>query len=110
MWWVPVLVFLLCFGGGVAAASRWLPELAEGPVGGFAFFVVCGLLGAAVALVGLHIYLIVRQLELDRLGSSFDNSATTLASGLTSFMFEAGFAVGLGAIVYLLAPGSRPRT
>jgi hypothetical protein len=27
-------------------------------VGGFAFFVVCGLLGAGFAVLGLHVYLI----------------------------------------------------
>jgi hypothetical protein len=97
---VPVLILLACFAVGVMAAARWLPDLAPGSVGGLAFFAVCGLLGVATALLGVHVYLIVDELEQQsgRLG------AVVLADGLLSALFEAGSLLALAAIVYLLAP------
>ncbi len=100
---VPVPIFVACFGGGVVAASRRLPELADGPVGGLAFFAVCGLLGATLGLVGLHIYAIVGELGSSPFGGSKDD-AEVLASGLAALLFEVGSIFGLAAIVYLLAP------
>jgi uncharacterized membrane protein YhhN len=58
---VPVAIFVVCLSAGVWAGVRWLPDLARGPVGGLAFFVVCGLLGAALGSLGLHIYSIVED-------------------------------------------------
>ncbi len=103
---VPALVFLACFGGGIFAATRWLPELASGPVGGIAFFAICGLLGAGLGIVGLHIYLMVRELETFGGESRFENNASILASGLLSIMLDAGTVFGLATITYLLAPHS----
>lgn len=45
------LVFLACFGAGMTASARWLPDLALGHVGGLAFTTVCILLGAALGMV-----------------------------------------------------------
>jgi len=103
MWWVPVVVFVLSFGGGVAAAARWLPELARGPLGGIAFFAVCGLAGAAVALAALHIYETVRLLEQVG-GRSFEDKGELLAGGLAGILFESGCVFAGAAIVFLLAP------
>jgi hypothetical protein len=72
---VPVLVFLGCLSAGVVAGARWLPDLAAGQVGGLAFFLVCGMLGAALGLLGVHIY-----------------------------VFEVGSLLGFAAVIYLLAP------
>jgi hypothetical protein len=101
---VPVLIF---FGGmsvGAVSGARWLPDLAVGLVGGLAFFAVCGLLGAAVGLVGIHIYGIVE--ELDRIGGSLGgvDRGGIVAQGLRNILFEAGSLFAFASIIYLLAP------
>lgn len=102
---VPVLIFLACFGGGVFAATRWLPNLAEGAAGGMAYFVVCGLLGAALGLIALRLYVMVEDLDGGGL-DSFSGSAgrSVLAGGLAEILFECGALLGVAAIVYLMAP------
>jgi|SRR5271155_4975266 len=102
---IPAVIFLACMGAGVVAASRWLPDLAEGPVGGLAFFVVCGLLSAALGLVGLHIYSIVNELNhFGGFAGLRNEKAELLASGLEDMLWEAGSLFGLAIAVYLLAP------
>jgi hypothetical protein len=98
---VPPLIFVVCLAAGVYASSRWLPELAPGRVGGIAFFAVCGLLGAAAAVLGLDIYGIVENLSdgfagLDR--------RRIFADGLESLLWQTGVLVALALAVYLLAP------
>lgn len=100
---VPVLVFLICFGVGVVAAARWLPELAVGPVGGLAFFVVCGLLAAALSIAGLHAYSIYEALHSP--GTRLVDHGEIMAGGLRNILFDSGTLVALAGIVYLLAPG-----
>lgn len=101
---IPAVIFVICFCAGVWASTRWLPPLAEGAVGGIAFFGVCGLLGAALGLTGLHIYSIVRTAE--DFGSGFPSNGRggLLASGLEQLLFEVGSIFGLALVVYLLAP------
>jgi hypothetical protein len=100
---IPIAIFVVCLCAGVAGSARWLPPLAEGPVGGLSFFAVCGLLGAGLALVGLQISSIVEQ--LDRLGGGFGVSKqAVLRSGLQELLLEAGLLLGLALVVYLLAP------
>jgi hypothetical protein len=102
---VPVLIFAVGMVVGVMAGARWLPDLAVGPVGGLAFFAVCGLLGAAVGLVGLHIYSIVEALDhFDGLGGV--GKADIVSEGLQSMLWEAGSLFGISIAVYLLAPPS----
>jgi hypothetical protein len=97
---IPIVIFVVCVSAGVFASSRWLPDLAGGTIGGLAFFVVCGLLGAALGLVGLQIYLMVRQAEaFGRIGGS-----AITADGLSAILWQAGTLLGLAAVVYLLAP------
>jgi hypothetical protein len=101
---VPVLIF---FGGmsvGAVSGARWLPDLAPGLVGGLAFFVVCGLLGAAVGLVGMHIYSIVD--EIDRISGSLGGigRGEIVAQGLRDILYEAGSLFAFASIIYLLAP------
>jgi hypothetical protein len=95
---IPVLIAAVCFFAGAAAGVRWLPDLAEGPVGGLAFFVICGLLGAALALLGLHIYSIVEDLN------NFSERGAILAGGLENMLWDSGSLLGLATVVYLLAP------
>jgi hypothetical protein len=101
---IPVLIFGVCFCAGVGAAARWLPSLAEGAVGGLAFFLVCGLLGAALGLVGLHIYSIVEALDTAGGGFGGIRKGFVMAEELQSLLFEAGLLLGLTFVVYLLAP------
>jgi hypothetical protein len=95
---LPVLIVAVCLFTGVAAAVRWLPDLAEGAVGGLAFFAVCGLLGAALALLGLHIYLTVEGLN------DLGERGLILADCLESMLWDTGSLVALAIAVYLLAP------
>lgn len=99
---VPAVIFVVCLAGGVYAGTRWLPELAPGPVGGLAFFAVCGLLGASLAVFGLGIYNIVEALSGGEL-ASFDKHRI-LADGLESLMWQTGVLVAAAVAVYLLAP------
>jgi hypothetical protein len=65
--------------------------------------VVCGLLGAALGLVGLHIYSIVDELNhLGGLGGI--RKGEILAAGLRDMLWEDGSLLGLAMVVYLLAP------
>ena len=99
---VPIVIFIACLGAGVTAAARWLPDLGVGPRGGLAFFVMCGLLGAAAGIVGLRTYSIVNSIgEFKSLGNG-----EIVADGLADMLWEAGLLLGLAALVYLLAPGA----
>jgi hypothetical protein len=102
---IPIAIFVVCLCAGVAGAARWLPPLAEGPVGGLAFFAVCGLLGSGLAVAGLRIYLIVEQLE-ELTGGVGLRKGDVLADGIAEMLFEAGALFGLALVVYLLAPRS----
>jgi hypothetical protein len=57
-----------------------------------------------VALIGMHVYEIVRV--LDRISSSFGgvSKSDVLASGLVDILRDTGLVLGLAAAVYLLAP------
>ena len=103
MWWVPSLIFVATFSLGVLAATRWLPPLAQGPVGGLVFFVSSGLFGAAGALLGLHVYVTATELK-ERGGGLFGNKGFNLASNLTSMLFDTGLLLTAAAVVFLLAP------
>lgn len=102
---VPVLIFFVCFVAGVMSAVRWLPDLAPGPVGGLAFFTVVGLLSAALSMVGLHVYLIIRELTNAPPGLG-GSKAELLAGGLQNILFDAGTLFAFAGIVFLLAPGA----
>jgi hypothetical protein len=96
----PVLIFLVASVAGAWACAQWLPDLAAGSVGGLAFFVVCGLAGAALGLIADHVYLIVRVVESSR--AAF--GPVSVAEELRLMAFEVGSVAGLACIVYLWAP------
>jgi hypothetical protein len=99
----PLLVFLTCFGVGILATARWLPDLAAGPVGGMAFFTVCGLLAGALSLAGLHVFSAVYEIRNPALFPSLTKD--DIAAGiLRNILLDCGTLVGLAGIVYLLAP------
>lgn len=99
---VPIVIFVVCFGGGAVAAANWLPDLGAGQVAGLAFFTVCGLLGGALGLVGLHVYSLINELGSRDLGEG-----ELLAAILRNILLDAGTLVGLAAITYLLAHEKR---
>lgn len=100
---IPALIFVVVSSGGAIVCSRWLPDLAPGPVASLAFFVVCGLIGAAVGLLAMHIYLIVT--ELDHLtGNAGLTQGEVVAAGIRDIAFEVGSLLAFTSIVYLLAP------
>jgi hypothetical protein len=104
---VPIAIFVVCLLVGVFASSQWLPELRRGRVGGLALFVVCGLIGASLAVAGLRIYSIVKDVKASS-GFGHDFRAEAVASGLATMLWEAGSLVALAMVVYLLAPDSEP--
>jgi hypothetical protein len=68
-----------------------------------AFVVVCCLVGIALALVGVDVYEIVR--DIDRTTDVGGvGKADILAGGLSSILRDVGPVIGLAAAVYLLAP------
>jgi hypothetical protein len=103
---IPIVIFIFCLSTGVVASARWLPDFAEGMVGGLAFFGVCGLLGTALALVGLRIYLIVEGIEHYAVSLTGIGRADIITTGLANMLWEAGSLLGFAMIVYLLAPGA----
>lgn len=101
---VPLVIFVLCLCAGAVLSSQWLPDLDAGPVGGLAFFTVCGLLGLALALLGEHIYLIVHEVEHLGAATGGLSKAEVVGSGLRNIAVDEGTVVGIAAAVYLLAP------
>jgi hypothetical protein len=103
---VPILIFVVGFGVGSALPARWLPDLGEGRVAGVAFLVVCGLVGMVFALVALHVYEIVRQLDSASSLGVGNAKPDVIANGLLAMLRDIGPIFGLAAAVYLLAPAS----
>jgi hypothetical protein len=99
---VLAIVAVACFIAGMWAATTWLPPLAEGPVGTLVYFAVCGLAGAILALFGIHVWEIVRQLEEGFGGHLGD--AEIVAAGMTPLLWESGSLAALTLVAYLLAP------
>jgi hypothetical protein len=97
------VLFIVCLCGGAVASAQLLPDLEAGPLGGLAFFAVCGLLGLALALLSQHIYLIVSELEhLNGPGAVTKGEA--VGAGLRNIAVDEGTVLGLAFTVYLLAP------
>ena len=103
---VLIIVAVVCFSAGAVASARWLPALAEGPVGTIAFFVVCGLSGAALATVGIHFDGLARELERTGLDSS-TLETSIVADRLIGAFFDGGALGALALIAYLIAPKRR---
>jgi hypothetical protein len=100
---VPPIIFAVCLVVGAVGATVWLPALEAGPVGGLAFFTVCGLIGAGLGLIGLHVYAMIETAETGRF------ARVLIADQLTGMLFEAGVVLGLGIAIYLLVPRAAAR-
>jgi hypothetical protein len=101
---VLVIVVVACFIAGVWAATKWLPPLAEGPVGSLVYFVVCGLTGAVLVIFGVRIWEIVRELEEAR---RFLDTPQLVAGALLSLLYQCATIMALTLVVYLLAPKAK---
>jgi hypothetical protein len=102
---VLVVVAVACFLAGSVGLSRWLPELAEGPTGTMVFFVVCGLGGAVLALIGIDVDGIVRGLGEHHTTQGLKIFVVT--DGLVAILRDAGTVAALALIAYLIAPKER---
>jgi hypothetical protein len=103
----PVLIFVAGLLVGAVGGFRFLPSRADGPVARLALGVTCGLVGVALALVGVEIYETIRN--INRVNAQFGgvSKADVLASGLINMLRDVGPILGLAAVAYLLAPGER---
>jgi len=106
---VLAIVAVACFIAGMWAATTWLPPLADGPVGTLVYFVVCGLSGAVLASVGIHVWQIVHRIEitpehLHGILAGLSARAEIVANVLTGLLWESGSLAALALIAYLLAP------
>lgn len=89
------IVAVACFIGGMWAATTWMPALAEGPVGTLAYFVVCGLAGAVVAVLGIHVW------QIGHIAKIKEGPKYLHEEGI-------GTLAGVALIAYLLAPKAPP--
>jgi hypothetical protein len=96
------IVAVVCFIGGMWAATTWLPPLAEGPVGTLAYFVVCGLAGAVIAVVGIHVWQIGHIAKVKE-GPKYLHEEGIIGY-VDSLMWETGTLAALAFIAYLLSP------
>ena len=80
------------------------PTLGEGRVAGVAFLVVCGLVGMVFALVALHVYEIVRQLDSASSLGVGDAEPDVIANGLLATLRDIGPILGIAAAVDPSAP------
>jgi hypothetical protein len=101
---VPILIFLIAFTAGSIAAAGLLPDLADGRVAGIALLVVAGLTGMTCALVAVHVYEIVRELDHAGALGITGSKPDVVANGLMAMLRDIGPILGLAAAVYLLAP------
>src|ERR1700734_3003160 len=92
---VPIVIFVVGFGVGSALPARWLPDLGEGRVAGVAFLVVCGLVGMVFALVALHVYEIVRQLDSASSLGVGNAKPDVIANGLLAMLRDIGPILGI---------------
>ena len=100
----PILIFLAGFLVGAIAPARWLPDVGDGRVAGLAFLLICGLLGMVVALVAVHVYEIVRQLNNAAALGLAGEKPDVVANGITTTLSQIGPVLGIAAAVYLLTP------
>jgi hypothetical protein len=102
---VPALLFALCFLSSLAVAVYVLPPLAPGAIGKLAYGIAINLLAAAVAVMALEVYELIRVLVRYAAGVA-RAKPDILASGIAGILRDSGALFAAGAIVYLLGPRS----
>jgi hypothetical protein len=93
---VPPVIFAGCLIAGVFAATSLVPDLPGGVVAGIVYFVVCGMVGVAVALVGLDIFQMVE-------GPSFTGRSFVVAGELSDMGWQVSLVLGVAALLYIAA-------
>ncbi len=101
---VPVGIFVISFAVGAYACGSTIPSLGVSRVGQISSTVVCVLLGVVAALVALHVYEIVRELNSAVVTTGVLKKPDAIGEGLETLLRDAGPVLGLAATVYLLAP------
>lgn len=91
---VPVGVFVGCLIVGTLAAGRALPDLPDTRFAGLIFFAVCGMIGAALALIGLHIFQMVEA-------GNFDGAAIEISGEIVEMLWQTGVVLGVAMLLYL---------
>ena len=100
---VAAIIALVAAGAGFFATWRWAPPLRATRVGLVAAIVVADLVAAALVVVALDLYELIRT--LDHAGGEFENAKTDIvARTITDALANAGPLLGLAAAVHLLAP------
>jgi hypothetical protein len=92
---VPSAIFAGCLVVGVLVATRFLPELPPDIGSGLVFVLVCGMIGAAAALVGLHVYEFVEE--------SSERFGLFASIPLEDMLWQVALVLGLATIAYMLA-------
>lgn len=97
---VLALVVACCFLAGSVGVANQLPELAEGSTGTIAFFLICGLGGIVLAVLGAQVDYTVRSVE-----QAEGRYATTILAGdVLGTLRDVGTLLALTLIAFLLAP------
>lgn len=104
-------LIVLCALGGFAVGAlltfRYAPPLARTREGVVAAVVVCALVGAAVGLAAMNVYVTIvsiAHLPPSAGGNGPDASAELLRSLIVALATETAVLLGLATVVYLLAP------
>jgi hypothetical protein len=105
---VPVLIFLAALVAGVLITARWLPPTGASDTSAIALRATCVLVGIAAALVGVHLYELVRELNAPNVAALGNAKPEIVATGIIDILRDVGPILGLAAAVYLLrTPYSR---
>jgi hypothetical protein len=107
---VPIFIALIAGAAGVLLAARWLPRLGHHQAADIAFWATCGLIAVAFALVAVHVYEIVRELDTATVGGVGNAEPDVVASGIADTLRDIGPVLGLAAAAYLLGSAARRET
>lgn len=106
MLWIPLAVAVAAFASGLVLTRRYAPALAPTETGRLSARVVEILAGAAAAVLGLHLYTLVRTVVDSGItgggGSTLDAEVFTYLA--TDALWQTGLLVAATAAVHLLAP------
>jgi hypothetical protein len=101
---VALVIAVVAFVAGGYAVWRWAPPLRDTTVGRWAAIVVAVLAGAALVVLALDVYELIRTLDT-RGGDLFPADNDLVAQTVRTTLVDAGTLFGLAAAVHLLAPG-----
>jgi len=101
---VAAIIAVLAAGAGFYATLRWAPPLRATRVGLLAAIVVANLVAAALVVVALDVYELIRTLGHFGPAGFADQKTDLVARTISDMLAAAGPLLGLAAAVHLLAP------